>query len=100
MEQEDAMGQGCRASAGLPTDPGQEQPGLLQVSNGVCLPSREVTVCIWPSPGEDGDTFPFIRNHSCLHKMANPDASGNLQGSSHTRPLCGGSIGWTCQHPT
>lgn len=60
MEQEDAMGQGCRASAGPSMDPGQEQTGLLQVGAGACLLSQEVTVCIWPSPGQDGDSSPVL----------------------------------------
>lgn len=45
------------------------------------------SVCIWPSPGQDGDLFPFVGNHSCLYKMGIPAVSGNFQGPSHTRPL-------------
>lgn len=61
------------------------QPEMLQGSFGVCLH----LAFTWPG----WRLFPFIGNHSCLYMMGIPAMGDNFQGPSHTRPLCGGTVG-------
>lgn len=69
----------------------QDHPWAQGRTSQRCSRAALGSVCIWP--GQDGDFFPFTGNHSCLYKMGIPAMRGKFQGPSHTRPLCGGTVG-------